>query len=290
MVIQNNILVNRFLPELRLKYWMILLLSLVWLTRTSLKDKVRITLLLIFVHFLVNSIYLVVGAKWTGMETHNYSIPTIPLTLGYLSLITIFFVWFRNHKLFWFSKLSKLSINTGFLENDFRLLAFIYAIILLKYFVFEFFDFHIWINFLFTTSQKILAISGFESYVEPNILGGSNGSIYMSRDCLGFQTMLLFAVVVYLTGGKNRSRWIYIISGLLFLNFVNIMRFVLIFIHIQKHGGYFLAIEIHDMYNYIIYFLVFILWVIWFEKFGDFKKFVRNQNSMKADNLIPKVQ
>ncbi len=68
------------------------------------------------------------------------------------------------------------------------------------------------------------------------------------------------------------------------------MRFVMIFIHIQKHGGYFLAIEIHDMYNYIIYSFVFVLWVIWFEKFGDFKKFVGNQNSWQADRPITKVQ
>ncbi len=85
----------------------------------------------------------------------------------------------------------------------FLLLIFIYICIIIKYFVFEFFDFHIWINFLFTSSQKILALSGYEAFVEPNLLIGENGSIYMSRDCLGFQTMFLFAIVVFLTGNKK---------------------------------------------------------------------------------------
>ncbi len=136
-----------------------------------------------------------------------------------------------------------------------------------------YFDFNLWIDFLFKSSQKILALLGHDAVVEPSLLIGNNGSIYMTKGCLGFKTMFLFASIVYLTGNDNKRRWIYIISGLLFLNFVNIIRFVLLFIHIQKHGGYVLAMDLHDMYNYIIYFIVFVLWVIWFEKFSDIRSF-----------------
>ncbi|MFN8239983.1 MAG: hypothetical protein U0X39_04430 [Bacteroidales bacterium] len=48
---------------------------------------------------------------------------------------------------------------------------------------------------------------------------------------------------------------------------MNILRFVFLFIHIQKHGDYKLAISVHDMYNYITYTFVFILWIIWIEFF-----------------------
>ena len=99
----------------------------------------------------------------------------------------------------------------------------------------------------------------------------------MAKYCLGFNTMYLFASIVYLTVNDNKRRWIYIISGLLFLNFVNIMRFVLLFIYIQKHGGYVLAIDVHDMFNYITYSIVFILLVIWFEKFADIGAFRKNE-------------
>ena len=60
--------------------------------------------------------------------------------------------------------------------------------------------------------------------------------------------------------------------GILFLNLVNIIRFVLLFVHIQKYGGYELTIDLHDLYNYVTYTLVFLMWVFWFERFSDIKK------------------
>jgi exosortase/archaeosortase family protein len=270
-VVQNNIFTNQFFPGLRFKYWMILFITLVWITKSSIIRRVLFTLLLIVVHILFNSIYLIVGALWTGAEHHNYSLPAIPLTLGYLGLTTIFFLWFRLHKESFLSSLTELKINGKFFENDFHILAIVYFLILIKYFVFEFFDFHILIKLLFSSAQKILALSGYVAYVESNILGGTNGSIYMSRDCLGFHTMFLFALVIFFTGNNNLRCWIFIVTGLLVLNLANIIRFVLLFIHIQKNGGYNLAVGVHDIYNYIIYLLVFVLWIIWFRKFAIIK-------------------
>jgi len=164
--------------------------------------------------------------------------------------------------------LLKFKINTKLLENDLHVIIIIYIYIISSAFLFEFFDYTLWIHFLFTSAQKILGLVGYIAIVEPFHLVGANGLIYMSKGCLGFQTMLLFTIIVFLTGKNNSYRWIYIIGGLLFLNLVNIMRFVLLFIHIQKHGDYMLAMDVHDMYNYITYLIVFILWVIWFEKFA----------------------
>jgi exosortase/archaeosortase family protein len=96
--------------------------------------------------------------------------------------------------------------------------------------------------------------------------------ISMSIGCLGFQLMLLFAVMVLFTGTNRKARWIYIILGIFFLNFINILRFVLLFIHLQKHGDYLLTIEAHNLYNFITYVVVFLFWVLWFEKFADTRK------------------
>jgi exosortase/archaeosortase family protein len=85
--------------------------------------------------------------------------------------------------------------------------------------------------------------------------------------------MLLFAAIVFLTGSTTKTvRWSYILFGLLLINFANILRFVFLFIHLERHGSYMLAMDVHDMYNYIIYAIVFILWVIWFEKFADYRR------------------
>ena len=94
----------------------------------------------------------------------------------------------------------------------------------------------------------------------------------MANGCLGFRTMLLFTMLIFVTGDNKKTTWFYVLGGLLLLNVVNIIRFVLLFIHIQKNGGYVLNIDLHDLYNYIIYTIVFILWIIWFEKFSDLKK------------------
>jgi len=270
-VILNNILLVGFVPEIRFIKWMALFLILIWLTKTTIESRTIITIILIFDHFLVLSIYNAVGAHLTGLVNQNYFILPISVTLGLLSMITILFFWYRKYKWKLLIGLSKLKINTKLLENEIHVFIVIYSFIILSYFLLDFFEYHLWIKFLFTSAQKILALFGYEAFVEPHSLIGANGSISMIKGCLGFQTMFLFATLVFLTGDKNRLRWIYITTGLLFLNFVNIMRFVFLFIHIQKHGDYTLAMDVHDMYNYITYSIVFIMWIIWFEKFSDIK-------------------
>jgi len=94
----------------------------------------------------------------------------------------------------------------------------------------------------------------------------------MLKSCLGLNTMLLFASLVFITGENSLKSWIYILSGLVILNITNIMRLVLLFMHIQKHGTYVGLVDYHDLYDYVIYGIVFILWVIWFEKFSHFRK------------------
>ena len=73
------------------------------------------------------------------------------------------------------------------------------------------------------------------------------------------------------TGKNSISKWLFIVTGLIILNLTNIIRFVLLFIHMQNHGGYVLKIDVHNIYNYIIYGIVFLLWIIWFEKYSDLR-------------------
>jgi exosortase/archaeosortase family protein len=279
MTIQNHIILlngtqlSGFIPEIMYKKVVIIFLFLFWLTRTSSGKKICFTVLLLVISFLFVSIYNAVGAHLAANDTdYISSVLSIPHSIGYLCIITILFIWYRYNKESILNSLSKLSINTKLLEKIiFEIFIVIYIYIIVIWFFYLYFDFNLWIDFLFKSSQKILSIFGYDAKVEPSLLIGNNGSIYMAKACLGFKTMFLFASIVYLTGNDNKRRWIYIISGLLFLNFVNIIRFVLLFIHIQKHGGYVLAMDLHDMYNYITYFIVFILWIIWFEKFADIR-------------------
>jgi exosortase/archaeosortase family protein len=270
-VIVNNTLLDGFVPEIRFKKWMGLYLFLIWITNTSVRKRVNFSIFIILVHFLILAIYNAFGAHFLGLEKYDKAVLSIPVTISLLIMNTFLFFWYTRNKSAFLKSLSWLKINTKLLENNLYVIIVIYVCIITFSFLIEYFDFVPWINFLFTSAQKILALFGYEASVEPNYLIGANGSISMAKECLGFQTMFLFAIIVFLTGDKNRYRWIYICSGLVFLNFVNIMRFVLLFIHLQNNEGYKLTMELHDMYNYVTYSVVFVLWVIWFEMFNSSK-------------------
>jgi exosortase/archaeosortase family protein len=273
LLIENDITLMGFTPQIRFKFFMALFLILVWITKTTPGRRILFTILLVVVHFLIGSIIVAAGAYLSGEENPNFNLLTIPVTLGLLILFNMLFIWYRKHKDMILNTLAKLKINTNRFKNDFNIYSTAFIFILLYYFLFDIFEYKFWINILFTSSQKILELFGYNATVEPFYLIGEKGSIFMLKSCLGYQTMLLYASIVFLTGNTSRRiRWIYIISGLLIINFANIMRFVGLFIHIQKHGNYTLAMDVHDMFNYIIYAIVFVLWVIWFEKFADYKK------------------
>jgi exosortase/archaeosortase family protein len=269
LIVLNNNQLDGFIPVIRFVNWMVLILLGVWLTKTSIARRFMFTLLLVLVHLLGNSIYLAIGANLAALQEPDSWLLAVTATLILLILVTIFFLWYRNHKETLTGSLSKLKLNSKLFENDFRLIVIIYIFIILIYFLKEAFDYSLWIGFLFKSAQRILALLGYNATVESSQLIGANGYISMTKDCLGIATMYLFAVMVFLTGNNNKLRWIYIIAGLIFLNFVNIMRFVFLFINIQNHEIYFLAMDVHDMYDIITYAIIFILWVIWFERFAD---------------------
>jgi len=263
------VLLEGFKIEIRLKKWMLLFLFLIFITRTSFIKRVLYAAVLLVVHFFIIVVYTACGAYISGSETPDFSYLSIPVTIGLLILITIMFSFFSKNKDAVFRTLERLKINTSLFDNGYAVYFTICFLIILTNFLFVFFDYLPWINFLFNSARRILALMGYEAVVKPFVLEGSQCSITMIKGCLGFQTMLLFAVLVLITGHKNKYRWVYVIGGVIFLNVVNIFRFVFLFIHLYKHGDYTMAMELHDMYNLITYSFVFILWVIWFEKFAD---------------------
>lgn len=269
-VFLNHTLIPGFIPETLFKKWVFVLLFFFWITRAPFSRKIIFTLIVLISDFILISVYLAVGAHLAALGDVSRLFSPLSLTVGMLIMNTFGFLWFKLNKRNILIGLSGLGLNSHFFEKKAPVLFMVvYIYILLSAFALPYFEFGPWIHFLFTTSQKILEIFGYNVTVKPFLLIGDNGSIYMSKGCLGFKTLLLFATVVYLTGEGNLRKWSYILAGLIFLNIVNIIRFVLLFIHVQKYGGYKLAMDLHDMYNYITYTIVFILWVIWFEKFSD---------------------
>lgn len=260
-----------FSPSVLYEKWVLFLLCFFWLSDTTYRSKLIYTIIIIILDYLFVSVNIALRAYFAQPQFSNNYIIALSMTLGALSMATVLFVWYRRNQESILNSLSRLKIDTDLLKNRFFSVVLItYVAVVTMHFILDSFDFRLWIKFVFTSAQMILGLMGFEAIVEPFLLVGENGSISMAKGCMGYDTMFLFASVVFLTGyGINRL--IYIILGILLLNLANIMRFVLLFIHIQRHGDYVSAMNLHDIYNLFLYAIVFLLWVLWFYKYSDVK-------------------
>jgi exosortase/archaeosortase family protein len=246
------------------------LLIFFWLFPVKFIYKLAGSLIIFLLHFLFTSIDMVLLASMLSPDADNTeSAYWVSRTPGVMMIVTSFVVWVLLFREDIYRGLAKFKVDTEFIDRklpDIFVVIYVYAFI--GNFLLGWYDYEGWINFLFQSSQSLLALLNYESIVYNTYLLGENGSIYMEKGCLGFGTMMLFAAVVYLTSEKGPARWVYIFAGLVFLNIINITRFVFLFIHIQKNHGYAMAMDVHDMYNLILYGVVFVLWVIWFEFFA----------------------
>lgn len=272
-----------YVPEVRYKTVAFAILLIIWLTKSPILKRILFSGILLLVHFTAVTLYNAFGLSLTPLSDYNL-VYSVPDTIAFLTLFTCLVIWYYNNR---------ESIRNSITKNRFApksidkrtitLIIIIYSFIVLNGFVFSYFSFSPWIHFLFSSAHKLLEWFGVDSVVYKAYLIGDNGSIYMAKHCLGFNTMLLFVSGVYLTGKNNRERWIFIASGLIILNLANILRFVFLFIHLQKYGDYTLSMDLHDVYNYILYSIVFMLWIFWFEKYSDLKQKNRNHKEYKTD-------
>jgi exosortase/archaeosortase family protein len=269
-VLLNGSQIDGFTTQIMYKKVTFFYILLLWLTRASTMRKICFTGIYVVVSFLAASFYNVAGAYLIAGD----SIPSIisnTHSIVFFCMNTALLFWYLINKKSWSANPSGISGFVDLLERklpDIIKIIYVYIIVL---FSLGYFDFSLLIDFILGSSQRIVGLLGYYAVVKDTLLIGDNGSISMYRTCLGIMTMFLFAALVYLTGSKNKRGWGFIIIGLFILNLANIARIVLVFIHLQKHGDYLLAMDIHDLYNYATYFIVFILWVIWFEKYMDRK-------------------
>ena len=276
-------------PGFLMRKWVLGLLFFFWIFPVKLRYKIAGSFLLFLFHFLITSFDLVILGSLIALEGEKgESAYRIAITPGVMVMTTFFVVWTVKFKSQIFSSLESQKIRTeGIRKKLPALFIIIYLYGFMGNFILGWFDYIPWINFLFVSSQSILGVFGYEAEVYANYLLGQNGSIYMEKGCLGFGTMALFAAVVYLTSNHRLLvTSVYMIAGIIFLNFVNILRFVFLFIHLQNNNGYKFAIEVHDMYNLTLYGVVFLLWVIWFELFVFRKRRASSESGFKSKDNV----
>ena len=255
------------------KKWALALLILFWITPTFIRRKLSFSGLALLSIFIGSVMGIWLSSLLLYVASDGYSAGLMGWTPHLLLILSLMTIWIWRERKILLHALARMKINLWFLEKK---LPAIFAIIFLSALVGKFllgcFQYTPWINFLFNSTAWILRLFDFPVNVESHFLDGESGSIYLGKPCLGLNTMILFAAIIFFTGKNNLSKWLYILFGVILLNIVNIVRFVLLFIHIQKHGGYALTMNLHDIYEYVIYGIVFILWIIWFEKYSDIRK------------------
>jgi exosortase/archaeosortase family protein len=262
-----------------MRKWISGLLLITWFTPTSLKKKLFFSGLIIVLNFIMSPVTIALQAHLSALGTGLYSQTRISRTAAHLMNMTVLFVWLRTHRGTLWEYLSRMRIDSDLIRRKSTSIVIVsYIYLILGYFTLGCFEFTPWVNFLFNSSHEILKWFNIKSVVDSQILIGENGSLSMLKSCLGLNTMLLFASLVFIMGENSWTSWIYILSGLIILNIANIVRLVLLFMHLQKYGTYVGLVDYHDLYDYVIYGIVFLLWVIWFEKFSD-TRILRKRNA-----------
>lgn len=266
-----------------MKKWLVIIILSFIVSPTSIRKKILSSILFIVYHFLViafkiSNIILLYKLGFTVLDSESIS-QSISI---FLFLLVIFYWINKNPKILSqiavFTKTRHIYILKKFKTLIRLLYGFIFVQLLLGIFQFE-----PWINFIFTTTHHILDFLGYDSVVQPFYLLGENGNIYMAKGCLGIKTTYIFASFIFLTGENLKKISIFAAIGILIVNIANIFRFVFLFIHLQNHGEYLWNMEVHDLFNVMIYVIIFIMWIIWLEWFTDIWPHLKLSKEEKAE-------
>ncbi len=268
--LQGDIPVIPIESGLLLKKWFLILLLLIWITPLRAGKRVLLSLLLLAVNFIFASVDIALFASMSDPDlTSSMQMSRTP---GVLAMVTFFVLFVMANKKILLERISMLRIDSAYAGSMLgSLFVVMYLYVILGNFVLGFFEFRPWVHFLFSSTQRLLHFMHTDSVLKGNLLIGENANLYMGKACLGMNTILLFAAVVYLTGRDHRSRWLFIAAGVVFINIMNIIRLTLLFRYVQQNSGYDLTMDVHDMYDYVIYSLIFVLWLVWFEVFLDIR-------------------
>jgi exosortase/archaeosortase family protein len=259
------------------------LLILFWVINTPVNKKILYTGILILTHFLIVSIDITILAHLVVKDYDSEVIPTISHIPGQLVMTTIFTVWIFDNRASLLNTLAKLKVNTKLIESKIlELIIVLYVYIIVNNFIYGFLDLHIWRNLMITSVHKILSILGYNSVIDGYYITGDYGTVVVDRGCVGYNTILKFGVLVFLTGVSNIKRWSYLISGAIFLAFLSSVRLMMIFIWYENYGLE-RAANIHDLSKHLIFVIIFILWIIWFEFFTD----IRPKQGKRKGKIYP---
>ncbi|MDN5286190.1 MAG: hypothetical protein JWR38_2464 [Mucilaginibacter sp.] len=117
-------------------------------------------------------------------------------------------------------------------------------------------------SLLLSGSAQILEWFGYDTiYNHVDLLVAGKGTIRLAYDCLGFGIMSFFTAFVIAYPQKLNQKLIFLVSGILVIQLLNIVRFVLLALFWNKRANQ--IIDHHTVFNIIIYIIIIISLYFW---------------------------
>lgn len=265
-------------------YKILVALLVIWVIKAKLNEKILFTGLVVLLNYLLNVFQIIGFVLSQQWEYPQFESKLIINTISTFCLF--FFMCFYIYR-------NKESIYTYFKDYvtalQFKIvLRHIFIVFTIALFIFIFFFnyfyFYSWIKVLYIVTSKVLAIMGYSSEIEVPFLRGQYGDISLFKSCLGMNIMLVYALVIYFTGIKLLPKLVFIVTGFIIFNLLNVIRFVLVFRDLQINRSYQMAVDVHDLYNYMIYVAIIFMWIVWFNKYSDIWPYVKKQNNLPENS------
>lgn len=277
---ENEKIINNWKDYVLFKKWSAFILLFLWLPPVAIRKKLVYTILFGVTHFIsvISALILItiIGPKVVDPGSITELRPN---TFGAIAMLTLASFWIIKTKPAFLQLLKKVRVNVKLSDKlliELIILFFIYS--LLRNFIVPYFNFNAYVHFLLSATKMIVSWFGHQPRIEGPYLIGPSGTLFMAKWCLGFITMYVFTLFIYLTGGKTKASWYFIGIGIVFLHIINILRLSFLYMLVQTNIDLAKAEHHHEIYNIIVYIIIFILWIIWYEKFY----IKRKRKSVKA--------
>jgi len=271
---KNQDIIDNWQSYLLFLKWSVAILASIWIFNKNLSSKITYTVILAVIHFIsvISGLVLIAGIGPRFIDPDSL-VELRPHIIGSLLMFGYFVFWLKRSRNDILRETEKLKIKIDVNSRKFNEFLGVFLIyMLLKSFFVPYFNYYFYIDFLLNMTQWVVGLFGYTSTISGPYLKGEFGTLYMAKWCLGFVTMLVFASMIFLTRTNNKTAWIYILSGVVFLHVINILRLSVLFIYVQHHSSTEMIMDHHDIYNIIVYIIIFLTWVLWFEKFVNFGK------------------
>lgn len=118
-------------------------------------------------------------------------------------------------------------------------------------------------NTLINITAYVLELLRYNTFIKDNWLHVSGkGGFILAYDCLGISVMSFFAAFVIAFPKSLKSKLIFLPSGLIFIQLLNITRFILLALY-WKGSIFRGVIDHHDLFNYILYAVLLTVIYVW---------------------------